>query len=610
MRKVAKTLAAAMVTLASAGMLLAAASGAPKAPAAKSGAPASATAPATTAAPGAAPASTPATLDELHERLMAEAGKGKLTDRVIFCYKEFATAYAHEKIVPAMATEEFWTWLSANKEIRDALVVYLFPKYDAGVVKCLDTLRTKYPAEVTAFPHLAFAMALVYGKAAGSESMREAILPEWMHKNPVPTMEESFAWYVKHEKAMRMPLRTTPWPLLLYVADNDLPLDQRDWALARCANLPPQGFAKVYYEPPYDDSRRKDYGKGKLSGKPYTLENILMLGGICCDRAYYASRIFKSLGVPSLYDRGEGDRGGHAWVAYVGREGNLPADLLFSGRFDYDKYYTGIVFNPVWRHGMLDRDVQLDVAAMMRSYPAYMDALAACTAYQLFKPEERAKVVDLLEGGMQRNAFCDFPWRVMAKGVADEQIPVKVGEKMYEGMLKTFAAQPDLTFSVLTLILTPRLKPATKPADLEVTRNLQVLEKVFLVYEAAKRPDLSVRLRALQGQYLEGVGRRDDALKLLVLSSERYATEHFGFVTLFDRAVKMMQEDKKQDLLLKYMEAVAQKVPQYQSASNAKFNETNPVFTHVIKAYVEVLRAAGKNADALKWEVRLPKKET
>jgi uncharacterized membrane-anchored protein YhcB (DUF1043 family) len=71
-----------------------------------------------------------------------------------------------------------------------------------------------------------------------------------------------------------------------------------------------------------------------------------------------------------------------------------------------------------------------------------------------------------------------------------------------------------------------------------------------------------------------------------------------------------MQEDKKQDLLLKYMEAVAQKVPQYQSASNAKFNETNPVFTHVIKAYVEVLRAAGKNADALKWEVRLPKKET
>jgi hypothetical protein len=180
---------------------------------------------------------------------------------------------------------------------------------------------------------------------------------------------------------------------------------------------------------------------------------------------------------------------------------------------------------------------------------------------------------------------------------------------MYDGMLKTFAAYPDLTFEVLTRILQPRLKSATQPSDAEITRNLQLLDRAFWVYESANRPDLAVRLRALQGQYLEAVGRREDALKLYAAASEQYATEHYGFLTLYERAVALMREDRKQDMMLKYMGIMAARVPEYQSDFNRKYDLKNPAWCVVVKAYAEALRAAGQSAEAQTWEAKLPKKK-
>ena len=180
---------------------------------------------------------------------------------------------------------------------------------------------------------------------------------------------------------------------------------------------------------------------------------------------------------------------------------------------------------------------------------------------------------------------------------------------MYDSMQKSFAAYPDLTFEVLSKILQPRMKPDTKPTDAEVSKNMQLLEKAFAMYEAAQRPDLAVRLRGFQGRYLEAVGRRDDALRGYVLASEKYASEHYGFVALFDRAVKIMQEDKKQDMLLKYTGMMAATVPEYQDDFNRKHDLKNGAWSHVVKAYVDVLRTAGRASDVNIWEARLQKKK-
>jgi len=537
-------------------------------------------------------------------RLKAEALKGRLSDALLAQFKDLAAAVAQEQLKTAGVSEELWTWVAANKALRDPLVLALFPRFDPGVFRSLEALKAKFGDQVVTYHHLALAFALVYGRAA-RKSVRGPEVGFAGKGREVPSMEDSFGWYLKNERAMKMPLKTTPWPVLVFVADNDLPLDERAWALARYGNSAPATFGKIYYDVSYNDKLIKATGE---SSHVWTLAAILNNGGICMHQAYFASRVLKCFGVPALFDRGEGERGGHAWVAWVGQDGRS-VGLLQSGRFDYDRYYTGEVFNPIERHMMLDRDVELDAVAMARSYPGYLDAVAASHICSMFQGQECQKVVGLLEGAVLRNPYCDLPWRMTASWVAQGYIPQVQGEKMYDGMLKTFAAYPDLTFEVLTRILQPRLKPATKPSDAEITRNLQLLDRAFTVYDSAKRPDLAVRLRALQGQYLEAVGRREDALKLYATASEQYATEHYGFLTLYDRAIALMREDRKQDLLLKYMGIMADRVPEYQADFNRKYDLENPAWIHVLKTYAAALRTAGRTAEADAWEAKLPKKK-
>jgi acetyl esterase/lipase len=56
---------------------------------------------------------------------------------------------------------------------------------------------------------------------------------------------------------------------------------------------------------------------------------------------------------------------------------------------------------------------------------------------------------------------------------------------------------------------------------------------------------------------------------------------------------------------LKYLQMVAEKVPEYQSDFNRQTGDRNPVFVHVVKAYAEALRAAGNPAEAARWEGRI-----
>lgn len=578
----------------------AAALGATSTAPARAAAKATATPPAVVAP--AAPAAASSSPEALLAGVKAEALKGKLTDGLVGQFKEFAAAMAWQKLKAAGVSEEFLTWLSANKEMRDPLVVILFPKFDPEVFKCLEALKAKFPEQVTAYPHLSVAMALVYGRAGG-KSARGRDVAFTDKGRPMPTIEESFGWYVKNERVMKMPLKTTPWPLLLFVADNDLPLEERNWAVERYGNMSPMGYGKTYYEVRYDFDLM---GKGGSSDTVWTLATILSKGGVCMQRAYYTTRILKTFGVPAMYDGGEGERGGHAWAAWVGREGKS-VGLLSTGRFDYDRYYTGEIFDPLLRQTMLDRDVELTAVALAKSYPGWLDAMSAFCIAQLIQEEDCTKALGLLEGAVQRNPYCDMPWRLVAMWCEKGVVSSELGEKMYDTMAKSFANYPDLTFEVLSKILQPRMKPGAKPSDAEVARNLQLLEKAFAMYEAAKRPDLSVRLRAFQGQYTEAVGRRDDALKGYVLCSEKYANLHYGFVALFDRAVKIMQEDSKHDLMLKYMAMMVTKVPEYQDDLNRKHDIKNDAYLHVVKAYVGALRTANRSSEADTWEAKLPK---
>jgi len=239
---------------------------------------------------------------------------------------------------------------------------------------------------------------------------------------------------------------------------------------------------------------------------------------------------------------------------------------------------------------------------MIHSYPGYREAQIGCHIYDLFPGADREKVIGLLEGAVQRNPYHAGTWRRVAQAVADGVVPQKKGEQMYDVMLTHFAEYPDLTFEVLEKILTPRFKAGQEARRAEIQKNLGILEKAFQIYARCQRPDLAVMLRGLQGRYLEAVGDTEKALQLYVLASEQYAQEHYGFLALFDRALQLMQDKEKK---MKYIRIMVEKVPEYPSSFQKEFKIKNEAFVHVVQAYIQALKDAGKTDEASKWEARL-----
>jgi hypothetical protein len=540
----------------------------------------------------------PRTADAWRARVLELGAKGKLTDDLVAAFRASAAAAAREKLVPKHVPAEFLDRLLADKVYGEALLVELPPKYDPGIVLALKALDEAAGKRLDAHQHLAMALAVAYGRGGKAGVADPHLKGRYFGSGRTPpTIEESLEYYLKYERAMRMPPGAMPWPLLAYVADNDAPIAEREWALARYAKAPVLG--KIYYDVPYDASRVA--GPGRIGGLPYTLANIQTYGGVCMERAYFASRVLKSLGIPSLFTAGEGKRGGHAWVSWLAVRGRQ-IDLQDSGRFDYDKYYRGLAFCPETRGRILDREVALLASAMTHSYAAWLEARTGCHVYDLFQGDARRAAAPLLQDAANRNPYEAGTWRRLAEAAAEGVLAQRQGEQVYDQMLRLHAAQPDLTFEVLQKILSPRLKAGQAAPAAEVGRNLAILERAFVIYEKARRPDLAVMLRRFQGEYLEAVGRKDAALKLYALASEQYAAEHYGFLDLFERAVALMTDDS---MRLKYLAIMAEKVPEFGGDFNRQFRQKNPAFVQVVRAYVEALQSAGKSSEAAKWDARL-----
>ena len=554
-------------------------------------------------APPAPPVEDAATV-ALRSQLLEAAAPAQLTDEVIDLFRRYTIARVRGQHVPDRVPDALWTWVTTHPILCDAVVLGLHAdsETDLRILEMLGALREQFPQQVEAYPHLALAFAVVHG-SAGKHGIRERRLRYVEHEQrEIPAMADAFKDYVDNAARMKMPLDKTPWPLLLFVADNDLPLEERLWVRMRYGAKLVQVTGQVYYSLEYDYDKLR--GEPRIGDRPKSMPNLLEYGGVCAERAYFSSRVLKTLGIPSMYDVGEGARGGHAWVAWVGqRVKNM--DLLYTARFDYDRYYTGSVYDPRLADFVLDRDVQLEVAAMIHSYKGYLEAVAGCGVYTLFEGRKRHYVTGLLEGAVKRNPYCAVPWRLVAADVADGYIPTDKGEQMYLSMLRQFGEYPDLTLEILTRIFVPRMVAAKEGDGTQVAKNLGILGKAFDLYARSKRPDLAVKLRCLQGEYLEAAGRADEALKVYVTASEQYLTEHYGFVDLFDRAANIMQEQGRTEMMLTYMGRVVHRVPPYRDSFNREFELVDPAFKHVMERYAQALEAAGKAAEARAQRDRL-----
>lgn len=168
------------------------------------------------------------------DALVAEALKGELTPRLIDLYYRYAEQVARRAAPADKVTDDFWKWFDASPTIREGILAGMDCAYAGHVIGRLAELRSAVGRHVDRYSQLAIAFALVYGRA-GDESILLSIRGRRKDAKgrPAPSMIDSFRYYTDNKSEMLFSLQETPWPLLLHVVDNDLPLVKRNWALSR-----------------------------------------------------------------------------------------------------------------------------------------------------------------------------------------------------------------------------------------------------------------------------------------------------------------------------------------------------------------------------------------
>ncbi len=98
---------------------------------------------------------------------------------------------------------------------------------------------------------------------------------------------------------------------LLYVVDVRLPRSEFDWVHENLTYKRAQwgeAYASIRY-------RMDRAAVGEDPYENYTFAELRKKGGVCRDQGYFACTTAKCKGIPAVYITGDGDRGGHAWIA-------------------------------------------------------------------------------------------------------------------------------------------------------------------------------------------------------------------------------------------------------------------------------------------------------
>ncbi len=208
-----------------------------------------------------------------------------------------------------------------------------------AVYDLFDKLRTQRPDQMDAFANLVASICVVHDEP----------LTRRVNENKVssPDPLAIFDYYVANEKSMAFGIKNVPPEVLIYVVDTTASIDEMKWALSRYARDPAVG--KHFFDIKYDEDYFHGTAPKKLDTAPFTLPNILRLGGVCADQAYFAVTIGKAIGVPTAYTHGESAETAHAWVGFLQAQGQKGAWNFDIGRYEEFRGVTGMVQDPQTR---------------------------------------------------------------------------------------------------------------------------------------------------------------------------------------------------------------------------------------------------------------------
>ncbi len=245
------------------------------------------------------------------------------------------------------------TWLVKHRDVSRLLFRALGDVNN--VTECIGKFRKLLAAEqktILAYPNLAVAFA-----TARPMNFR------LKDRTKTATLLESFRWYTNSKVNFRYDLCKIPYELSRHLADSRLSIAERRWVVGKYGKMTDP--ATSYFHLKYDTGHYKQGKDKKIKSLKLSLPNLLKVGGVCIEQAYYSAQVCKTLGIPAAIVSGDGASGiGHAWLAALkitagGKRAHWDST---TGRYRAHRYYTGLVNSPTGGT-MLDSELELTGAA-------------------------------------------------------------------------------------------------------------------------------------------------------------------------------------------------------------------------------------------------------
>lgn len=409
------------------------------------------------------------------------------------------------------------------------------PRFDdpAAAIAIMEQLRAADGKRFEHFYQLAIAMAVVWDMPDAVDSSR--YYPVWgVEKTQFPKrmdLMQVWDWFsdAKRQRLLHFKPTELNWPIMVDMVDLALSPEEAQWAVEHCAKNASDASG-LYAQVPYDDD--KLLHRPRLGDKPYILANLQTYGGVCVDQAHYATEIAKALGVPAVTCTGEGRYGGqgHAWTGYLAARKGRP-QLEFTGRYQFDFYYTGDAFDPQTRTMTMDRDVALLYDAVTGGHPALVKARALARMALGLEATEPALAAQVAAQAIKTNTYAADAWKVYFRVAAGGAVDRKVAVRYANQVVKDLAAHPDTTIECLDDIL--KLFPPDK-----LNERVAIYEAAYGLYQQAKRPDLQIRLRMAETRELAEGKREIEGLAKALETVKANAAEGTLIMPLVQQVVE------------------------------------------------------------------------
>lgn len=339
---------------------------------------------------------------------------------------------------------ELQRWLVGHPEFsREFFNTLSEEDHPIEVLAIMRKLHAAQPAMFTEYPSLALAVAIVYDVPPPPDWPHGQIAVEKLPRR-LPDPVEAFEYWVKLDRAnlAAHKLKRLPASELKFVVDVNASFTDLTWA-RRNVTPPLSELAQAYTMVRY---RKERLAANQLSwpGSDYSLPTILRDGGICVDQAYFATQVGKARGVPTLFFRGAGLDGRHAWFGFLSPTGWL----MDAGRYEEQKYVTGLVRDPQTWRDLTDHELAF-VSERFRALPLYqLSEIHADFALEYLGAGNDPLAIRSAREAVNREPRNYRAWQVLLKAQAKAGTQAPQIEATLREAMRALARYPELELTL------------------------------------------------------------------------------------------------------------------------------------------------------------------